>query len=126
MPPEQLKHLSRRERQIIEALYKLEQASVADVQQAIEDAPSYSSVRALMNRMVEKQLIQFRREANKYIYFPITDKHSAADSALKKLVNTFFKGSTYDAVTALLGNGKDKLTEQQAQDLQKKIEQLKD
>ncbi len=125
MPPEELKALSRRERQIIDALFHLEQASVQQVLETIDDPPSYSSVRALLNRMVEKQLITYRREGNRYLYSPIAKKEDAAQSAMKKWINTFFSGSTLDAVTALLGSQKDQLNEQQLKKLQEKIEQLK-
>ncbi|WP_317931443.1 BlaI/MecI/CopY family transcriptional regulator [Halioxenophilus sp. WMMB6] len=125
MSANQIKGLSRRERQIIESLYNLELASVQQVLDTLEDAPSYSTVRALLNRMVEKGQISYRREGNKYLYFPSTDRDTAAESAMKKLVRTFFKGSTVDAVTALLGSHKDSLTEAQVSELEAKIKQLK-
>ena len=95
MPPDQLKSLSRRERQIIESLFHLEHASVQQVLETIEDPPSYSSVRALLNRMVEKQLITYRREGNRYLYSPVTDHQEAAESAMKKWINTFLKAQLW-------------------------------
>ncbi|GAB2188530.1 BlaI/MecI/CopY family transcriptional regulator [Sessilibacter sp. MAH1] len=124
--PSTEKHLSKRERQILDALYQLDGGSVQDVLEAIDNPPSYSSVRALLNRMVEKQQIRAERDGNRYRYFPLDNKKAAGASAMKRLVETFFGGSAVDAVKALLGNNKNTLTQEELAVLEKEIDKLKD
>jgi len=123
--PQPTRGLSRRERQIIEVLFRLEQASVSEVLAAMDQAPSYSSVRALLNRMVDKRLLDYRRDGNKYLYYPITDREEAAENAIKRLIKTFFKGSPAAAVAALLGTEKDTLDEEQVAAIQQQIDAIK-
>ncbi len=119
-------HLTKRERQILDALYQLDGGSVQQVLDAIDNPPSYSSVRALLNRMVEKNQIKSKRDGNRYLYFPLNNKKVAGLSAMKRLVETFFAGSTTDAVKALLGNDKNKLTNEELKTLEKEIDKLKE
>ncbi|BFM05224.1 BlaI/MecI/CopY family transcriptional regulator [Halioxenophilus aromaticivorans] len=125
MTKDTLKQMSRRERQIIEILFQLGSGSVADVQAHLDQAPSYSSVRALLNRMVEKKQVAYQRQGNKYVYSPITEREEAAQTALKKLINTFFNGSPGAAVAALLGAEKDAISAQQMDEIQAKIDAIK-
>jgi len=94
--------LSRRERQIMDVVYAKGQASVADVHQAMEDRPSYSSVRTLMRILEEKGHLKHREEGLKYIYFPTRSRDQASRSATKRLLRTFFGGSAEQAVAALI------------------------
>jgi len=94
--------LSRRERQIMDVLYRLGEASAKDVQDNIEDAPSYSSVRTLLGKLVEKGHIDHRESGLKYLYFPLVKRHVASRSALRNVVKTFFDDSPYLAVNSLL------------------------
>ena len=96
--------LSRRERQIVDILFSQGEASAQQVQEAMEDAPSYSTVRALLARLVEKNAVGHRQQGAKYIYFVLTDKSEASRGALQRVVKTFFEGSAAKAVNALLGN----------------------
>jgi BlaI family transcriptional regulator, penicillinase repressor len=94
--------LGRRERQIIEAVYRLGEASVADVLKELPDPPSYSAVRAMLNLLVGKDLLTHRQEGKRYLYRPVTPKSSVRRSALRALIRTFFAGKPADAVAALL------------------------
>ncbi len=94
--------LSRRERQIMDVLYRLGEASAKDVQDNIEDAPSYSSVRTLLGKLVEKGHIDHRESGLKYLYFPLVKRQVASRSALRNVVKTFFDDSPYLAVNSLL------------------------
>lgn len=114
--------LSRRERQIMDALFEAGELSAQDVREAIPDAPSYSAVRALLAKLVEKQIVDFREEGPRYIYFPRIAQEEARTSALQKLLKTFFGGSTAAAVNALLGMNKDKLSADEIVQLQQAID----
>ena len=94
--------LSRRERQIMDVVYTKGQATVAEVHRAISDRPSYSSIRALMRILEEKGHLKHTQEGVKYMYLPTRSREEASRSAAKRLVQTFFEGSTEQAVAALL------------------------
>lgn len=101
-------HLTRRERQIMDVLYARNEASAADIQASIPDSPSYSAVRALLKKLVDKGHIEHQRRGAKYYYQPVLPKSDAKRSAVNRLVNTFFDGSAASAVVNLLGReGKD-------------------
>ncbi len=117
--------LSRRERQIMDALFEAGELSAQDVKAAIPDAPSYSAVRALLAKLVEKKIVDFREDGPRYIYFPVIEQEQARITALQKLLKTFFAGSTAAAVNALLGMNKEQLSKDEIIALQKTIEQAK-
>lgn len=94
--------LSRRERQIMDILYRLGEASVKDVMENMDDAPSYSSVRTLVNKLVEKGHVDLKESGLKYVYFPLVAREKASQSALNNVVKTFFGDSPYLAVNTLL------------------------
>jgi BlaI family transcriptional regulator, penicillinase repressor len=103
MPKTKLKALSRRERQIMDILYKLERASVGDVLAKLPDKPSYSTVRAQLRVLEEKGHVHHEEDGLRYVYVPSVSRDVARRSALRHLVETFFEGSTEQVVTALLG-----------------------
>lgn len=115
-------HLSRRERQITDALFEAGELSAQEVRAAIPDAPSYSAVRALLAKLVEKRIVDFREEGPRYIYFPRVAQEDARQSALQRLLKTFFGGSTAAAVNALLGMNKEKLDPEEIAQLQQAID----
>src|ERR1041385_192803 len=94
--------LSRRERQVMDILYARGQASVSEVLEAMEDPPSYSAVRALMNVLVRKGHLKHRQEGLRYVYTPTHPRKLAARSALERTVRTFFDGSAERAAAALI------------------------
>lgn len=95
--------LSRRERQIMDILYKLERASVAEVLAKLADKPSYSTVRAQLRVLEEKGHVRHEEHGLRYVYIPAIPRDVARRSALRHLVETFFEGSTEKVVAALLG-----------------------
>ena len=117
--------LSRRERQIMDALFEAGELSAQEVRDAIPEAPSYSAVRALLAKLVDKKLVDFREDGPRYIYFPVIAQEDARSSALQKLLKTFFGGSTAAAVNALLGMNQDKLSREEVAQLQEAINKAK-
>jgi len=95
--------LSRRERQIMDILYKLERASVGQVLRELSDKPSYSTVRAQLRVLEEKGHVRHEEHGLRYVYVPAVPRDVARRSALRHLVETFFEGSTEKVVAALLG-----------------------
>jgi BlaI family penicillinase repressor len=95
--------LSRRERQIMDVLYKLDRASVAEVLHKLTDKPSYSTVRAQLRVLEEKGHVRHEEYGLRYVYVPTVPLDIARRSALRHLVETFFDGSAENVVAALLG-----------------------
>ncbi len=95
--------LTRRERQIMDVLYKLERATVGQVLAKLADKPSYSTVRAQLRVLEEKGHVRHEEHGLRYVYIPAVPRDVARRSALRHLVETFFEGSTESAVAALLG-----------------------
>ena len=95
--------LSRREREIMDILYKLERASVGQVLRKLADKPSYSTVRAQLRVLEEKGHVRHEEHGLRYVYAPAVPRDVASRSALRHLVETFFDGSTEKVVAALLG-----------------------
>lgn len=113
--------LSRRERQIMDAVYRLGEASVADVLASIPDPPSYSSVRALMRVLTEKGELTWVADGPRYIYRPTTPAEEASTSALERVLSTFFDGSPSRAMAALMDLSATELTDEELDDLERLI-----
>ena len=94
--------LSRRERECLDVLFQRGEATVSDVQDAIADPPSYSAVRATLNVLVEKGQATYRQDGPRYVYLPTTPAEKARTAAVRHLINTFFNGSTEQAMAALV------------------------
>ena len=103
--------LTRRERQIMDVLYRDGEATVADVMAQMPDPPSYSAVRATMNVLEEKGHVRHEEESLHYVYLPTVGRDTARRSALRHMVSTFFDGSVEQAVAALLDLSAAKLSE---------------
>lgn len=95
--------LTRRERQIMDVLYRLERASVGEVLARLDGKPNYSTVRAQLRVLEEKGHVRHEEDGLRYVYVPSVPRELARRSALRNLVETFFEGSTEKAVAALLG-----------------------
>ena len=95
--------LTRRERQIMDVLYKLERATVGQVLAKLADKPSYSTVRAQLRVLEEKGHVRHEEQGLRYVYIPAVPRDVARRSALRHLVETFFEGSTEKTVATLLG-----------------------
>ncbi len=117
--------LSRRERQIMDLAYELGECSARDVQQKLEDPPSYSSVRALMGILVDKEQLIFRQQGAKYLYSPAMPLEVAQRTAISRLLKTFFRGSVSDAVTALLGSDSKQLSDKELEALSNLVDKAR-
>jgi predicted transcriptional regulator len=94
--------LSRRERQIMEVIYTREKATVAEVLEHLSDPPSYSAVRAMLRILEDKGHLRHTSDGPRYVYRPTAPREQVRDSALRRVVQTFFGGSPESAVAALL------------------------
>jgi predicted transcriptional regulator len=97
-----LAKLSRRERECLDVLYQRGEATVAEVMESLNDPPSYSAVRATLNVLLEKGHVTHRQDGPRYVYLPAIPADTARNAAVQHLVDTFFGGSTEQAVVALL------------------------
>jgi BlaI family transcriptional regulator, penicillinase repressor len=95
--------LTRRERQIMDVLFRRGRATAAEVMEDLPGSPSYSTVRTQLRVLEEKGHVRHEEEGVRYVYTPAVRRHAARKSALKHLVDTFFDGSAEKAVAALLG-----------------------
>lgn len=117
--------LSRRERQVLDLLYQLEEASAADVREAMTDPPSDSAVRAVLTLLVEKGHARFRRDGRRYLYAPGMPQTRARRSALRHVVETFFGGSAEEAMSALLDAEARKLSDDELERLAERIDEAR-
>jgi BlaI family penicillinase repressor len=105
--------LSRREREIMEILYQRGKASASDVREAMNDAPGYSAVRAMLRVLEEKGHLKHESEGLKYVYAPVVNRDRAKRSAVKHLVDTFFRDSPEQVVASLLDVSSRRLTHEE-------------
>jgi predicted transcriptional regulator len=104
--------LTKRERAIVDVLYRLGRATVAEVLAALPGSPHYSTVRTQLRVLEEKGHLRHESDGLRYVYVPTTTRHAARKAALRHLVETFFDGSSAGAVTALLGRDAGRLSEE--------------
>jgi len=102
MSDEKHLQLGRRERQIMDVVYRRGRASVTEVLAELSDPPSYSSVRGMLGLLEDKGYLRHEQEGLKYVYLPAEDTRHVRATALKHMVKTFFGGSPEQAVAALL------------------------
>src|SRR5947199_10289498 len=117
--------LSSRERQIMEILYQRGKASASEVREAMDDAPSYSAVRAMLRVLEEKGHVRHEADGLKYVYVPVVGQDKARRSAVKHLMETFFNGSAEQIVAALLDVASTKLTREELDRMSKMIDEAK-
>lgn len=118
--------LSRRERQIMDILFQHGKASANDVRDAMEDAPSYSAVRAMLRVLEEKGHVKHQAEGLKYVYVPTVARDKAKKTAVKHVLDTFFGGSPEQIVAALLDVSATRLTREELDRMSKMIERAKE
>ena len=117
--------MSRRERQIMEILYQRGKASASEIREAMEDAPSYSAVRAVLRVLEEKGHVKHQAEDLKYVYVPTVNRDKAKRSAVKHLMGTFFNDSPKQIVAALLDVSSQRLTREELDQMAEMIERAK-
>src|SRR4029079_2294617 len=103
--------LTRRESQIMEILYRRRRATVEEIRSELPDAPSPSSVRKLLDIMIERGLLAREYDAPRFVYFPVAKPEEASRSAIRQLMRTFFNDSTSSAIAALLDAKEEPLSE---------------
>ena len=109
--------LSRRERQIVDIIFQLGEATAAEVREKIPDPPSYTTVRTWLRLIEEKGYLQHHKDGPRFVYKPKWPRQKAQSSALKKLLSTFFAGSPSKAIAALIDLEGDKLSDEEIADL---------
>jgi predicted transcriptional regulator len=105
--------LTKRERQIMDRLYRLGRATASEVLEGLPGAPSYSTVRTQLRVLEAKGHVRHEEQGLRYVYMPTVPRHSARKSALKHLVDTFYEGSTAKVVAALLGGEASKVSDEE-------------
>ena len=120
-----LRELSRRERQIMDALYALGEAGVSDVVRALPDQPAYNTVRVMLGILEKKGWVSHREDGPRYVYRPVIAREKAQQSAMKHVLKTFFKGSPSAAILALLGQGGAKLSRDELDEIAQAIAQAR-
>ncbi|MDN5201047.1 BlaI/MecI/CopY family transcriptional regulator [Fulvivirgaceae bacterium BMA10] len=115
-------NLSKRERQIIDIIHKMSEASVMDVLDRLPDPPTYNSIRAIIMIMVKKGYLRHRKEGKKYLYQPVAKEETVKQGALGHLLTTFFDGSAPKAISSILNITSSKLSKEDFQELKQMIE----
>src|SRR5271165_4763090 len=105
--------LTRREREIMDILYRRGRATAHEVLGDLADAPSYSAVRALLRLLEERGHVKHVEDGQRYVYAPAVTRGDARKSALAHVVNTFFAGSVEQAVATLVGSSRSKLSREE-------------
>jgi BlaI family penicillinase repressor len=117
--------LSRRERQIMDVLYRLGRATAAEILAALSDPPSYSAIRAMLRILEEKKHIVHEEKDLRYVFMPVVSRDKARRSALRHMLDTFFDGSPEQAVATLLDVSARNLSEEELDRLAALIQKAK-
>jgi predicted transcriptional regulator len=107
-----LEHLGRRERQIMDIVYRLGRANAAEVLAELPNPPTYTAVRGMLRLLEGKGFLRHEQDGPRYVYFPTADTSRVSKSAMKHLVRTFFDNSASSAVAAMVGMYQDRWTEE--------------
>jgi predicted transcriptional regulator len=118
--------LSRRERQIMDVIYRQGRATATAVLEALPDPPSYSAVRALLRILEAKGHLRHEKEGRSYVYLSTEPRQMAAQSALAQVVHTFFGGSVEETVATLLTDRDTRLSDEELDRLSRLIEQARE
>jgi BlaI family penicillinase repressor len=118
------RQLSRRERQIVEAVYRLGEGTVAEVREEIQDPPGYDSIRTTMRLLEDKGVLSHRRDGQRYVYRATVEKGAARQRALHELVRTFFDGSAEAAALALLALDRDEIEDEEILRLRSRLSEF--
>jgi BlaI family transcriptional regulator, penicillinase repressor len=112
MPAKPPALLTKRERQIVDALYRLGRATAAEIMAAVPGAPTYSTIRTQLRVLEAKGHVRHEEHGLRYVYMPTVPRSAARKSALKHVVETFFDGSSAKAVAALLGGEASRMSDE--------------
>ncbi|MGH7625830.1 MAG: BlaI/MecI/CopY family transcriptional regulator [Gemmatimonadaceae bacterium] len=125
-PPPMAATLSRRERQIMDVVYRLGRATATDVRERLPDPPCAAAVRTLLRILERKGHLRHAKDGPRHVYFATTPRSVARRSALRHLLGTFFNGSRSAAVAALLDASDRPLTADERQELEAVLRHLRD
>jgi predicted transcriptional regulator len=117
--------LSRRERQIMDAVYRLGEASAADVTRALPDRPAYNAVRVTLGILEKKGFLTHRQDGPRYVYRPTIAPEKAQQSAMRHMLRTFYRGSPSAAILALLDGSAAKMSPQDLDEIARAIAQAR-
>ncbi len=109
----------------MDVIYQRGQATAAEVQENMPDPPGYSAVRAMLRLLEEKGYLLHEQDGPRYIFKPTLAREKARKSALKQMLETFFDGSTEQAMAALLNLSKSKLSDEELDRLSQMISTAK-
>ena len=126
MATEKDQHLTRREQQIMEILYRLGEAGVSELMDNLPDPPTDGAVRRLLNLLHAKGFIQYRHDAARKVYRPTVERSEAGETALARVVNTFFAGSVSRAVASLFDSSDVELSADERRALLELVDQARD
>lgn len=117
---------SRREREIMDVLFRVQSGTVTDIRDGLASPPSYSAVRATLGILVDKNQVKYARDGRRFVYTPIQSRRKAGRTALEHIVSTFFDGSAEGAVATLLAMDSSELSSEVLSDLKELIERAKE
>ena len=120
-----MQSLSRREREMMDIIYRAGKATASEVMEAMADPPSYSAVRATLRVLEQKRLLRHEDDGTRYVYRPTLNRDKARQSALDHLLATFFEGSVANVVATLIERSGEELTDDDLDRIAKLIEQTK-
>jgi BlaI family penicillinase repressor len=120
-----LEQLGRRERQIMEIIYRRGSATAADVHADLPDAPTYTAVRGMLRLLESKGQVRHEQSGPRYVYHPTLDPGRVSKSAVRHLVRTFFDNSASSAVAAMVGLYEDRWTDEDLDNLERLIEKAR-
>jgi predicted transcriptional regulator len=118
-------NLTRREREIMDILYRLGRATAGEVMQDLSGEPTYSTVRAQLRVLEAKGHVRHEEQGLRYIYVPTVPRHEVRQSILKHIVDTFFEGSTHKVVAALLGSEGGRLSREELDRIAELVEKAR-
>ena len=125
MPNAPHSSLSRRERQIMDILYRLGRATANEVMNALSGEPNYSTVRTQLRVLESKGHIRHEEEGLRFVYMPTVPRHAVRQSALRHMLETFFEGSAEKLLSTLLGSEGGKLSDHELERLAQLIEKTR-
>lgn len=126
MPRKTKDGFSRRERQIMDVVYALGEATAAEIHERIPDPPTYTAVRGLLKVLVDKGHLRAEPDGVRYLYRPVTPRAAAGASLLSHVVRTFFGGSASEAMAALVGSSETRLSAAELERLARIVEQARE
>jgi predicted transcriptional regulator len=118
-------NLTRREREIMDILYRLGRATAGEVMEDLTGDPTYSTVRAQLRVLEEKGHVRHEEQGLRYVYVPTVPRHEVRQSILKHMVDTFFEGSTHKVVAALLGSEGGRLSREELDRIAELVEKAR-